>query len=370
MNAWCRSVVALIVCSAGVALAQNSLPHTDNLLAGPTLEPEGGYRLAGGAYEVATTEDLVLHDAARHKDLHVKVRVPRAKTQETPDATYPMVVFSHGLGGSKDGFGELCDHLCRWGYVVVCPSHADSIQERRRAGEHVTLANAFDMKKMDPKGRLDRVLDCKFILDSIPTLEEKVPGLKGAGGKGRIDTNRLAMAGHSAGAYTAEVLGGMKIAQVGALKGQTLVEPRFKAVVVISGTGVNKLGITDTAWSEVKNPWLVITGSKDTVPISRETPESRRDPFKYARGIEKGGPPAYLLFIEGATHSSYAGKETSALMGEKPTTDVKVIQNCVASSVLAFMDGYVKGDKAGTAYLAKGDSIATLSAGKATLEKK
>ncbi|MFA6046117.1 MAG: hypothetical protein WC718_14125, partial [Phycisphaerales bacterium] len=316
------------------------------------------------------TEELTLQDAARNKDLRVKVRVPKPRTQGKENATYPMLVFSHGLGGSKDAFGDLCDHLCSWGYVVVCPSHADSIVERKRSGEKVSRDNAFDIKQMDPKGRLNRVLDCKFILDSIPTLEEKISGLKGEDGKGKIDLNRLAMAGHSAGAYTAEVLGGMKIAQIGALKEQTLVEPRFKAVVVISGSGVNKLGIKESAWNDVKNPWLVITGSQDFASISSETPETRKHPFKYAKGTEKGGPPAYLLFIEGATHSSYGGKETSSKLREKPTTDIKVIQNCVASSVLAFLDGYVKGEKAGTQYLAKGEGIATLSDGKATLEKK
>lgn len=368
MNKWPIGMLAGVLFFSGGVLAQAGGEGTG--LAGPTLEPEGGYRLAAGPCEVATTDELVLHDAARSKDLRVKVRVPSPRVADKGEAKYPMVVFSHGLGGSKDVFGELCDHLCSWGYVVVCPSHADSIQERRRAGEKVNRANAFDIKQMDAKGRLNRVLDCKFIVDSIPTLEEKIPEIKGKDGKGRIDTSKLAVAGHSAGAYTAQLLGGMKIAQVGVLRDQVLVEPRFKAVVVISGGGVNKLGIKETAWSEVKNPWLVITGSMDVASISSETPETRQHPFKYAKGTDKGGQPAYLLFIEGSTHSSYAGKETSGLFGEKPTTSIKVIQDCVASSVLAFLDGYVKGQKAGTEYLAKGDPIAKLSGGKAKLEKK
>jgi len=149
-----------------------------------------------------------------------------------------------------------------------------------------------------------------------------------------------------------------------------LVEPRFKAAVVISGGGTNKLGINDQAWSEVKVPWLVMTGSLDTVSISRETPESRQEPFKYARGKAKGGPPAYLVFIEGATHSSYAGKETSGLLGEKPTTDVRVIQNCVASSVLAFLDAHVKGDEKAAAWMEKGENMGAMSGGKARMESK
>lgn len=370
-----RTLMAM-VCAAGcvgAASAQVGRPATPDVLSGPKLAPDGGYHLEVGPYRVNTTDTLVLHDAARNKDLTVKVRVPVPKgsgDKAPQNEKLPMVVFSHGLGGSKDGFGELCDHLCSYGYVVVSPTHADSIQERIDKGEKVTRANAFDMKLMNPEGRLNRVLDCKFILDSIPTLEEKIPALRSPGGQGRIDTEKLTMAGHSAGAYTTQVLCGMKIAQVGALRGQQLVEPRFKAAVVISGGGTNKLGINDQAWSEVKVPWLVMTGSLDTVSISRETPESRQEPFKYARGKAKGGPPAYLVFIEGATHSSYAGKETSGLLGEKPTTDVRVIQNCVASSVLAFLDAHVKGDEKAAAWMEKGENMGAMSGGKARMESK
>ncbi|MBI1191060.1 MAG: hypothetical protein GC200_10320 [Tepidisphaera sp.] len=370
-----RALIA-VLCAAGcvgVASAQVGRPATPDALSGPKLAPDGGYHLEVGPYKVNTTESLVLHDAKRNKDLTVKVRVPVPTgpgDKNAKNEKFPMVVFSHGLGGSKDGFGELCDHLCSYGYVVVCPTHADSISERRKKGEKVTAANAFDIKLMDPEGRLNRMLDCRFILDSIPTLEEKIPALKSPGGQGKIDPERLAMAGHSAGAYTTEVLCGMKIAQVGALKGQELVEPRFKAAVVISGSGTNKLGITEQAWDDVKVPWLVITGSKDVVSISRETPESRQEPFKYARGKAKGGPPAYLVFIEGATHSSYAGKETSGLFGEKPTTDVRVIQNCVASSVLAFLDAHVKGDEKAAAWMEKGENMGAMSGGKARMESK
>src|SRR5262245_55021306 len=357
----------LVALASPAVLAQAEKGASGTPLAGPRIEP-GGYRLERGPYNVDVVDDLVLTDEARNKDLHVKVRAPVPKGKDGAEEKFPLLVFSHGLGGSKDAFPDLLTHLAEWGYVVVSPSHADSIALRRAQGERPMREDYSDLRLMTPEAREGRVNDIKFIVGAADVLEAKVPALKTASGKGRINREKVAVGGHSAGAYTTQLIAGMKVRSLKNAQGETFGDPRVKAVVVISGQGVNGAGIKADAWEKIAIPMLVITGSRDTTSIGNETPKSRRDPFEHSRGTEKGGPPAYLLWIEGATHGSYAGKATANQLGEKPD-DVDMITRCTGSAVQAFLDRYVRGEQAGETYL-KGEGIKTLGGGKATLEKK
>ncbi|CAG0994290.1 hypothetical protein PHYC_02469 [Phycisphaerales bacterium] len=362
-------IIAALLAMASYSIAQPA-PDAKPSLAGPAQPSEHGYHLAKGPFRVVTVEEVTLHDAARSKDLRVKVRAPAYKGDEPKDAPrFPLVVFSHGLGGSKDAFGDLCEHLASHGYVVINPTHADSIQERQRKGEKVTRDNAFDIRRMTPDARWDRVKDIGLILDSLDKIELDVDALHDAAGRGRVDRDRIAAAGHSAGALTTQLIGGMNSRDAENGEKGPQPDPRVKAAVVISGQGVNRFAIREDAWSKVAIPWLVITGSQDTTSISSETPATRRHPFEKARGREKGGPPAYLLWIEGATHSSYQGSGSLRTLRETPKTDVKVIQDCVASATLAFLDRYIKGQEGAEKYLT-GEGIKSLSGGKAELKSK
>jgi hypothetical protein len=111
---------------------------------------------------------------------------------------------------------------------------------------------------------------------------------------------------------------------------------------------------------------LVITGSKDVAAIGKETPASRREPFDRAR---PGGK--YLVFIEGATHSSYQGKGRAlALDPVQPTAGaLKMITSVTSAATLAFLDLYLKNDPAARAYL-HSEALAGFSHGKAALERK
>lgn len=329
-----------------------------------------GYHIDAGPFDVSTTESFTLTDADRDKKLHFKVRVPVPRPGATPDERpFPLLVFSHGLGGSKDAFGDLARHLASHGYVVINPTHADSIQARVAAGERVTRDNAFDIRRMTPEARWGRVADLTLILDSLDIIEKAIPALRAADGSGRIDRARIAVAGHSAGAHTTQLIAGMKSRDAENPEGDARGDPRIRAAVVISGQGVNGRGIREDAWSEVKIPWLVMTGSLDTASVSRETPASRRHPFEKARGLALGGPPAYLLWIDGATHSSFGGKAVVRTLREAPTTDVETIERCVRSMTLAFLDAHVRGNEEAKAYLTKPD-IETLSDAAATFTSK
>src|SRR6266478_2457558 len=52
-----------------------------------SLADTSGYGLANGPYSVSEVEDLVLHDAHRNKDLHVRIFYPN------DSGKYPVIVF-------------------------------------------------------------------------------------------------------------------------------------------------------------------------------------------------------------------------------------------------------------------------------------
>lgn len=327
-------------------------------------KPEAGAFKTGSVDMVLTADDVPARGESS-RDIPITVRFPRDAS-----GPLPLLVFSHGMGGSSNAFPDLTDHLASHGYVVILPTHSDSVKLRREQGEQVgreMLSNPQSyVRNVKPFERVD---DVKRILDAIPAVEKKIF----ADAKASISRDAIAMAGHSAGAMTTQIVFGAK-ARTRVLGGaQSFADPRIKAAIVISGQGVKTRLFTEDSWSALDKPMLVITGSEDKPQVGRDTPESRRHPYEYAPA-SVGEPQKYLLWIEGATHSSYSGKAASTLLGEKPA-DAAMVAAATGSATLAFLDAYVKNApdseeaKAARAYLA-GDGIKNASDGKAMVSRK
>jgi predicted dienelactone hydrolase len=329
-----------------------------------------GYKPEPGPYKaeaidfVLTADDVPARGESS-RDIPIKVRYPINAT-----GALPLVVFSHGMGGSSNAFPELSDHLASHGYVVILPTHSDSVKLRREKGEDAGREIMGDpagyVRNVKPFERVD---DVKRILDALSVVEQKIF----ADAKASISREAIGMAGHSAGAMTTQIAFGVK-ARTRLLGGvQSAADPRIKAAVVISGQGLKTRLFTKDSWSDLDKPMLVITGSEDTAKAGRDTPESRRHPFEYAPA-SKGEPHTYLLWIEGATHGSYQSKSAATLLGEKPE-DPAMVAAATNSATLAFLDAYVKfapdsdEAKAARAYLV-GDGISKQSGGKASVQSK
>lgn len=334
----CRVLVLAGLVWAGPVLAGQEPSSSD--------APSAAFVLPSGSRQVRVL-DVSIKDEARDKSLELRVRVP---VGDAPEGGWPLIVFSHGAGGSKTAFGELLDHLASHGFASIAPTHADSIALRRREGEDVgRLGTAAGRERLRRDVRLgDRVADCVLVLDQMANIAEEVR--KSGGPELVINKERVAIGGHSAGAFTTQLASGVKARAAGigkrGLGFTSIADPRFKAAIVISGQGTTSRILGEESWSDVAVPMLVMAGSLDTSPpeMGRETPESRQEPFTRARGEQRGGPPAYLLFIDGATHGSYQGKSVGRLLGEQPTTEPAQIQRAVATSSLLFLRAHLLGD--------------------------
>src|SRR5882672_12262884 len=146
-----------------------------------------GYELEPGPHTVSEVEDLALHDVSRGKDLHVRVFYPNEAGK------YPVIVFSHGAGGSQSCCDGLTRHWATHGYVTIQPTHDDSAVQRRNQGEeNIRFMQAVREALKKPALWESRPRDISYVLDALPSLENRVPGLAG-----KMDAERVGVGGHS-----------------------------------------------------------------------------------------------------------------------------------------------------------------------------
>lgn len=275
---------------------------------------------------------ITLHDAKRGKDLDLWVSWPREPGR------YPVIVFSHGAMGSGDTAFPIAQRWVTHGYVVICPTHADSIRLRRRQGVPPIGQTLRNIRRSgggvwDP-GWEERPRDVRFTLDALPEIERAAPGLAG-----RMDPDRIGVAGHSLGAYTAQVVAGASVMIPGRPAPISQADPRIRAALLLSGQGAGEMGLHAGSWSSLRLPMMSVTGSLDRGAMG-QPPLWRREPFTSAPA---GGK--YFLFIEGAGHGSFTGSSGLRL---RPAA----IPALVLQATTAFWDAHLKDDPAASRWLA------------------
>lgn len=291
----------------------------------------GAYKLADGPHTVTEVPDIVLHDAKRDKVLHIRVFYPNEP------GPYPVIVFSHGAGGSQSCCEALTRHWATYGYVTLQPTHDDSTVQRRNAGEEdINFLKAVRDALKKPAFWQSRPQDISFVLNSLPALQKRIPALAG-----KMDAEHIGVGGHSMGAFTADAIAGALVDLPGH-PAMNFADPRVKAVVLLSPQGPGEFGLTDHSWDRVTLPLLSMTGSLD-LGAGNQGPEWKKIPF------ERSQPGAkYHVFIDGANHMSFISAKT-ILPGRAAQGDSILGYTNAAS--LAFWDAYLKADPAAKNYL-------------------
>src|SRR5260221_14459566 len=172
------------------------------LAAGPAMARESSNRVASfampGPFSVES-DDGVWHGAARERDIPVRILSPRlgaAATAAEKDMAYPVIIFSHGLGGSREGGALWGRHWASHGYIVVHLQHIGSdeaVWKDKKPHDAVgSMKRAMNLEN----SRL-RIGDVKFALDEMARLRDA-----GAAPFKHADLARIGMSGHSFGAQT------------------------------------------------------------------------------------------------------------------------------------------------------------------------
>lgn len=243
-----------------------------------------------GTYEV-TTRTLELEDPSRDtptadggevsgRDLTTMLLYPT-----TGDGPFPVVVFSHGYTSTPQAYQGLLAGWASAGFVVAAPEFPGTSEDSAEVIEEI----------------FEQPTDVSFVLTEVLELGESA----GNDLSGRIDPERVAAAGHSAGAVTT----------IG-LRTNCCADERIDAEVLLAGAHADWMvpGAPQTQNARfVLNdmPSLYVHGDADeSIPL-----EEGRSIY-----ADTPGPKAFLT-LAGATHSApYNNREHPAFSTVREVT--------------------------------------------------
>ena len=269
---------------------------------------------------------LTVTDPARSRDIPLRVYLPAQKKPA------PVVLFSHGLGGTKEGSAYLGRHWSARGYVAVFLQHPGSDDRAWRdvpaAQRLTTLKAAASLENF-----MHRVKDVPAVLDQLAGWQKDGDHPLA----GRLDLQRIGMSGHSFGAITTQAVSGQSVP----LGGPRFTDPRIQAALPMSQSPPSRGSAAD-AFGSVKIPWLLMTGTHDTAIVADFTPEARATVFP---ALPPGGK--YELVLHHAEHSAFTER---ALPGDGKPRNPNHHRVILALST-AFWDAYLKADTAAKTWL-------------------
>lgn len=236
---------------------------------------------------------------------------------EAAPGRYPVVVISHGSGGTHILYRTIAMHLARHGYIVAVPEHPGN--NRLDNSLYGTVDNL-----------MNRPRHIRLVLDAVAE----------DGALGQVtDIDQSAVVGHSMGGYTAlAVAGGHPLSKEGEpVKVEK--DERVRAIVLLAPA---------TAWyqaegalREVKTPILIMTGEHDDI-----TPQWHAD--LVLNGVAE---PETVMFreVENAGHFSFLSPFPPKLAagGFPPTQDPEgfdreAFHQTLPEDIRLFLDKHLK----------------------------
>jgi predicted dienelactone hydrolase len=272
------------------------------------------------------TVDLTINDQQRKRDIPIRVYLPSTKTAA------PLILFSHGLGGSRKTCAYLGKHWAARGYVAVFIQHPGSDESVWKSQPRNKRMAAMK-KAANLSNFMLRVKDIPALLDQLERWQLTDRHIL----KGRLNLKQIGMSGHSFGAITTQAVSGQHT-----YRGTSaLTDSRIKAALAFSPSSPRR-GTPKQAFGKVKIPWMLMTGTKDIAFIGNTDVKSRLAVFKALPPGEK-----YEVVLYNAEHSTFTQR---ALPSDSESRNPNHHQAIKALST-AFWDSYLRGDTAAKTWL-------------------
>jgi fermentation-respiration switch protein FrsA (DUF1100 family) len=222
-------------------------------------------RPAATADLTATARNVTLSTSAG-KQFEVSVYAPRT----TPRAA---ILFSHGGGSWPEQYRAFVDTLTAEGFVVLAPTHADSV------------------KRTDP-----------IAFNKPQAFQARILELQAAGAYARKSFQMpLGVVGHSYGSLFAAMAGG---ALQNVARGRI---PGIGAVLALSTPGIIPGLVTPGAYRTLDVPYMLVTGGNDRIPGFVTDPADHLVAYKEASGSNQ-----FAVVVESGDHGLIASTTPEA----------------------------------------------------------
>lgn len=288
----------------------------------------------------------------------VIIRIPQV------DGRLPAVVWSHGGKGSSDPSAMMqiwSEATAQAGYITVTVAHPPRSQAEGAAlcrESHVPPT--IDCGLIDWL-TLDRPNDLRQVLAAMQRLNQSGPEEL----RDKLDTSRIAVAGHAEGSSAALTLAGAARLFLGEDPRNAITnsDPLPVAFVALSPYGPEKEGFFDrevnrdvTSFTPVRRPVFLATGAGDNncvysaqACVSGDGPARRRTVFDLLPT-----PNRYELFLSstGSYHDFFASPNAPECEARGVDTILcSTFEGMLKGSVLAFLDAHVRELPAARAWL-------------------
>ena len=261
-------------------------------------------------------------DYSRDRSVPIKIYRPAYMTEKCP-----VIIFSHGLGGSHEKCSYLGETWAAQGFISIHIRHV-GIDEDVWKRKIRPIKELKDVYGRHWSGRV-QANDIQFVLNRLDSLAESNSSFGQM-----IDMTRVGVAGYDLGGLASMLIAG----QLPPDGGASLYDSRVKAIVVMSPPVFSHVSYAPVTYQSMQTPALFFTGTDDNGWIGTTKSWQRRIPFDYMQGNDR-----FLVTYQGADHMIYGGHILSARDDQK-------YQANIAQASLLFWRAYLKEEPVLSAY--------------------
>ena len=261
-------------------------------------------------------------DYSRNRNVPIKIYRPAYMTEKCP-----VIIFSHGLGGSHEKCSYLGETWAAQGFISVHIRHV-GIDEDVWKRKIRPIKELKDVYGRHWSGRM-QANDIQFVLNRLDSLAASDSSFGQV-----IDMTRVGVAGYDLGGLASMLVAG----QLPPDGGASLYDSRVRAIVVMSPPVFSHVSYAPVTYQSMQTPAMFFTGTDDNGWVGTTKSWQRRIPFDYMQGNDR-----FLVTYQGADHMIYGGHILSVRDDQK-------YQSNIAQASLLFWRAYLKEEPALSAY--------------------
>jgi len=253
----------------------------------------------------------------------------------------PVIFWSHGFGGNKDGAGFISRFVASHGYTIIHLTHQGSdasIWEGQQG-------HPWDILRKTPITRemtIERFKDVPFVVTQLMAWAKENPDVGAF-----MNFDALGMSGHSFGAMTTQAMAGQLFPGEHDYL-ESYRDARFKCGILYSPVPIRKLPGEPPEphiYGPIAIPLFHMTGTQDDSPLEGFNYERRLAVYEYSGRADK-----YALILKDGDHMVYNG--TRGKLETNPLRERH--EEIINVASLAYWDAYLKHDAAAKAWLTEG----------------